>query len=296
MPGEHPFAAGREGDKRKGEQRLDESRSRLEREDLREEVRQIWDAQAEWWDDKIGDGNDFQRELVEPATERLIGDVAGATVLDVACGGGRFGRRMAELGAHVVGIDISESFIRRARQRVPAHLAERLEYHVVDAADREALLLLGTARFDGAVATMALMDMAVIEPLFEALPAILKPGGCFVFTLFHPCFEAPGVARFAESVEDETGIKTSTGVKMSRYLTPEAYRGIGILGQARTHYYFHRPLQVLLGAGFRNGLVVDALEEPAYAPTDEPATLNSVWYRPTEIPRVLAVRMRVPRG
>ncbi|MFQ6043062.1 MAG: hypothetical protein ACE5PV_19585, partial [Candidatus Poribacteria bacterium] len=32
------------------------------------EARRIWDANAEWWDDKIGDGNEFQCELIEPAT------------------------------------------------------------------------------------------------------------------------------------------------------------------------------------------------------------------------------------
>lgn len=270
--------------------------TRLERADLREEVRRIWDDQAEWWDDRIGDGNDFQRELVEPATERLIGDVAGATILDVACGGGRMGRRMAELGAHVVGIDVSERFIRRARERA-AHLAGRLEYHVVDATDRQALPALGQGRFDGAVATMALMDMAEIEPLFGALPALLRPGGWFVFTLMHPCFEAPGMVRFAEQAEVEGRIETRVGVQVTRYLTPEAYWGIGILGQQRTHYYFHRPLHVLLGAGFRNGFVVDALEEPAFAPAEDPAGhCGAHWYRLPEIPRVLAVRMRLADG
>jgi hypothetical protein len=34
--------------------------------------RRIWDANARWWDDRIGDGNDFQTLLIEPATERLL--------------------------------------------------------------------------------------------------------------------------------------------------------------------------------------------------------------------------------
>jgi hypothetical protein len=37
-----------------------------------EENRRIWDVNARWWDDRIGDGNDFQTLLIEPATERLV--------------------------------------------------------------------------------------------------------------------------------------------------------------------------------------------------------------------------------
>jgi len=271
-----------------------DERQRLEREDLAGEVRRIWDGNAEWWDDRIGGGNDFQRELVEPASERLIGDVAGATILDVACGAGRFGRRMAELGAHVVGVDLSERFIRRARERAPAELAGRLEYHVVDATDRDALLSLGAGRFDGGVATMALMDMPAVEPLFSALPLLLKPGGWFVFTVPHPCFRPPGEVRIAEAVEVEDRIETCVGVKLTHYLTPLAYKGIGVVGQPELHYYFHRPLHVLLGAGFRAGFAVDALEEPAFTlPEGAPDPWRARWDRMPEIPMVLAVRMRL---
>src|SRR5437764_13026657 len=85
-----------------------------------DENRRIWDANARWWDDRIGDGNDFQTLLIEPATERLLNISAGDTVLDVACGAGRFARRMASIGARVVGFDTSAEFIDRARERTPA--------------------------------------------------------------------------------------------------------------------------------------------------------------------------------
>lgn len=37
-----------------------------------EENLKIWNANAVWWDDRIGDGNEFQTHLTEPATERLF--------------------------------------------------------------------------------------------------------------------------------------------------------------------------------------------------------------------------------
>ena len=84
-----------------------------------DENRRIWDANAHWWDDRIGDGNDFQTLLIEPATERLLAVSSEDVILDIACGAGRFARRMAELGASVVAFDHSANFIERARARTP---------------------------------------------------------------------------------------------------------------------------------------------------------------------------------
>src|SRR5580765_1702909 len=100
-----------------------------------EENRRIWDANARWWDDRIGDGNDFQTLLIEPATERLLHVLAGDKILDAACGAGRFARRMAELGARVVAFDCSAAFIARARERTSRDAA--IEYHVLDASHPE---------------------------------------------------------------------------------------------------------------------------------------------------------------
>src|SRR5688572_27664751 len=84
---------------------------------LSEDNQRIWNGNALWWDDRIGDGNEFQTLLIEPATERLLRPQPGDTILDIACGAGRFARRMAELGARVLAFDQSERFIARARER-----------------------------------------------------------------------------------------------------------------------------------------------------------------------------------
>ncbi len=101
--------------------------------DLNEETRNLWNQKASFWDDRMGDsGNDFQRLLVAPASERLLNLQPGETVLEIACGNGVFTRRMAQPGIHVIATDFSEQFLERARAR-PSEYADRIEYHLLDA-------------------------------------------------------------------------------------------------------------------------------------------------------------------
>lgn len=254
----------------------------------------IWNANARWWDDRIGEGNDFQNLLIEPATERLLNVSAGDVILDIACGAGRLARRLAQLGARVVAFDYSTEFVARARQRTSPDAA--VEYHVLDAANDEALLSLGTTRFTKAVCTMAIMDMPEIGPLFRTLPRLLAPGGAFVWSVTHPCFHSAAIQRFAESHEDEAGRHiVRSGVKVSSYLAPFARKTVGIVGQPEPQWYFHRPMSTLFRCGFAAGFVVDGLEEPRLPQGGEPAA-GVRWHDMPDIPPILVVRMRPAAG
>jgi SAM-dependent methyltransferase len=253
--------------------------------------RRIWDANARWWDDRIGGGNDFQTLLIEPATERLLDIAAGDTVLDAACGAGRFARRMAERGARVVAFDYSAEFIARARERTGPDAP--IEYHVLDAADSNALLSLGTRRFSKAVCTMALMDMPEIRPLFAAVSRMLTPGGIFVFSVTHPCFHSAAIQRFAEIYEEAAGRHVVTcGVKVSSYLAPFARKTEGIIGQPEPQWFFHRPVSALFRVGFEAGFVVDGVEEPGL-PRPEKRTAGVRWDDMPDIPPIMVVRMKL---
>lgn len=249
----------------------------------------VWDELAEWWDDKIGDGNEFQDYLIEPATERLLQLKPGERVLDVACGAGRFARRMLTHGVTVLATDHSEKFIDRARERTTENM-DRIEYRVMDAVDATALLKLGEKSFDAAVCTMALMDMSSIEPLISSLPRLLKPGGRFVFSLMHPAFQSDT----AEIVVEEEAEKGETGyVKVTGYAQKSSYLGEGIHGQPVLQRYFHRPVSLLFNTCFRHGFVLDGLEEPVIP--DEVARTGSSTRSQLRgtVPMVLVARMRL---
>ncbi|GAC1388453.1 MAG: class I SAM-dependent methyltransferase [Ktedonobacteraceae bacterium] len=258
---------------------------------LNQEVHDIWNQNAPFWDEYMGEGNDFQKLLVGPASERLLNLQKDELVLEIACGNGAFARRMAQLGARVIATDFSEQFIERAQVR-SAQYAGRLEYRVVDATNREQLLALGQYRFDAIVCNMGIMDMTAIDPLMSAVSKLLKPNvGRFVFSLMHPCFNSNSTLMLEEEDRDGQIVETYA-IKVSTYLHMTSQKGLGIIGQPVPHYYFHRPLHVLLATCFNAGLVMDGLEEPAF---DTPSTSKRVlsWVRFKEIPPVLAVRLRV---
>ncbi len=261
--------------------------------ELSNEGRTIWNQNAAFWDEFMGEGNDFQNVLIGPATERLLRIEEDELVLDVACGNGNFARRMADLGARVVAFDFSQTFIERARQRTrDSRVSGRIEYLVMDATNSEELMSLGKGRFDAAVCTMALMDMAAIEPLMNALSQLLKPGGRFVFSVMHPCFNSGGVHKLVEEEDQEGELVTTCAIKVTAYATPSATKGLGIVGQPVPHYYFHRPLSVLFQHCFNAGFVLDGLEEPAYKGEVAPSRAFS-WVNFKDIPPVLVARLRL---
>ncbi len=258
-----------------------------------EETRLAWDQNAAYWDERMGEGNDFVEVLTWPPTERMLDLKPGERVLDIACGNGLTSRRMAAMGADVVAVDFSREMLAHARRRTSEH-ADRLTFKALDATDEAALLALGERQFDAALCAMALFDMAEIDPLMRSLPHLLRPGGRFVFSVLHPCFNNSHIVQMAEMEDREGEIVTVFSVKVSGYMTPGVAKGVATPGQPEPHLYFHRPLQVLLGAGFKAGFVLDALEERAF-PADHPHTRSPLAWGGnfSEIPPVLVARLRL---
>ena len=116
---------------------------------------------------------------------QCVGDVSGETVLDVACGEGHFTRMMRRSGAtRVVGMDISESMIRLARQQEAAEPLG-IDYVVGDArvpADPP-------QEFDVAVAAFLLVyarDCAELAAMCAGVASRVRPGGRFVTITVNP--------------------------------------------------------------------------------------------------------------
>jgi 2-polyprenyl-3-methyl-5-hydroxy-6-metoxy-1,4-benzoquinol methylase len=255
-----------------------------------EQTRIAWENIANWWDLQIGEGNDFQKTLIIPTTDRLLDPKPGQTILDVACGNGNYSRHLARKGAKVVACDYCENFLEAARRRTTPEDGQ-IEYKKIDATNMAQLLTLGEARFDAVVCSMAMMDMILIDPLLDSLRELLKPTGRFVFSLPHPCFNSNDMTFTANFIIQNEMAKQVFGVEIRQYLSHQPGLSVGIINQPQPHHFFHRPLNAIFSACFSGGFAIDALEEPAYTPT--PGTKNPFsWQKRPEIPPAIIIRAR----
>lgn len=225
-----------------------------------------WDEMTDWWDAKMGDEGDlWHRALIDPPLLRLVGDVAGTRLLDLACGNGYLSRRFARQGAIVVGVDANAPLIERARAR-EAQEPLGITYHVGSA---EHLAMLEDGAFDLVVCNMALMDIENAAGAIQEVARVLRPGGRFVASLSHPCFDKVDTSGWTiEYIYPLTTIWR----KISRYreiaaadLPWELVPGQTVMTRA-----YHRPLSWYFRALRAATLVVAALEEPE--PTEELAS------------------------
>lgn len=148
------------------------------------EVKQYWEQNAEAWTVLSRAGYDVYRDIVNaPAFLKMLPEVKGLKGLDIGCGEGHNTRLVAQRGALLTGIDISDTFIRHAKEE-EASKSLGINYLVVSGQKTE----LPDNSFDFCMATMSLMDMPEPAKAISEAYRVLKPGGFFQFSISHPCF------------------------------------------------------------------------------------------------------------
>lgn len=120
----------------------------------------------------------FRRHVEWYTYKKMLGDVAGRSVLDLACGEGFYSRRIKKDGAaQVVGVDISEKMIELAVKR-EAQDQLGITYTVGDVTELGKI-----GNFDLVVASYLLNYAQTKERLLDMCRTIfanLKPGGRFI--------------------------------------------------------------------------------------------------------------------
>ena len=107
----------------------------------------------------------------------LLGDVEGRRVVDFGCGSGSNSVHLALRGAALAGLDISESLIRLARQRLEANGVQRTARFVVGSAH-------DTPFPDDSIDVVfgiAILHHLDLELVSREVRRILKPGGRAIF-------------------------------------------------------------------------------------------------------------------
>lgn len=107
----------------------------------------------------------------------FLGDPSGLRVLDFGCGEGELTTQLAALGARVTGIDVSEALLAVARRRAELDgVEDRVELRGGDVLRMTGL----PARGFDAVVCSAVLHHVALEPVFERLLELARPGGRIV--------------------------------------------------------------------------------------------------------------------
>ena len=136
---------------------------------------------------------------------RVLGDVSDRDVLEYGCGGAGWSIALAEIGARVVGIDLSERQLSHARR----HAAEAgVGLRLVQANGEVAPF--ADASFDVVFCDHGVTSWARPARTVAEAARLLRPGGRFAFnitsTLHNLCWNADGDSVTTQLVNDSFGL------------------------------------------------------------------------------------------
>ena len=149
-----------------------------------------WGGVAGWYDELLEEGSDtYQSAVILPNLLRLAAPRAGMRLLDLACGQGFFSRAFAAAGADVVGADLGEELVERARAHAAGGTAApRVAYHV---APSDKLPFLKDASFDAVTIVLAIQNIERYRETFAEASRLLRAGGKLFIVMNHPAFRIP---------------------------------------------------------------------------------------------------------
>lgn len=213
-----------------------------------------WDTIADWYAELLRSGSamhDFGRDTLLSHLPELL---PGQRVLDLGCGEGLVARAVAARGATVVGIDSSPRMIEHARITEKSQPSGAL-FSIDDGCT---LATIGTASVEWVTAGLSLNNVPDLDATLAAVHRVLTPGGTLVFTIPHPCFEAPHATWV------ETGDGTIRRL-VGDYLTEGFWRSSNPNGARRAGNQ-HRKLSTYITALMNNGFKIAAVDEPTPDP------------------------------
>ncbi|WP_406060556.1 class I SAM-dependent methyltransferase [Streptomyces sp. NBC_01077] len=183
-----------------------------------------------------------------PSFLGMVGDVSGASVLDLACGTGFYSREFKRRGAtDVFGVDISVEMIAAARE-IEGRDPLGVRYEVGDVAELPVL----DRRFDIALGVQCLNyaeDVAGLERMCRAIHRNLVPGGALFVLAQRPDyrFDCASLPTYGFRCEP-TGETTEMGLRarVTALLDPEPISIVSTVPRREVYE------ECLRAAGFRD--------------------------------------------
>lgn len=174
-----------------------------------------------------------------PSMQALLPAMRGLRMVDLGCGFGWACRWAAAEGAEsVLGLDISERMLARARRATPP---ANIEYRI---ADLESLAL-PAGSFEVAYSSLAFHYVVDLAGAFAMVARALVGGGRFVFSVEHPVYTAPSAPGWSVAGDGRRvwplDRYLEEGPRTTDWLAP---------GVVKQHRLIGTYVDLLLGAGF----------------------------------------------
>ncbi len=238
----------------------------------------IWNDAAQPWASDVTKPGSSRSVHLKSALDKLLGPTKDLEILDAGCGDGVFTNYLSELGARVVGIDGSEKMTEQARVKYPS-----LNFAT---ADLLKTLPFKNSQFDLVLANMVLMHLKDIGVFVAECKRTLKPGGSFIFSVLHPCFNFPTMKLY-KSFWDKILFRKPGGLAYDYFNNKVSRRFEQNLNQELTHY--HRTIEDYSEILNQNGFSITRIVEP-HELSPEYLKENPKMEYTTRLPRFLFIK------
>lgn len=185
----------------------------------------------------------YNANYERPATLSLLPEVMGKHVLDAGCGPGVYTEWLVEHGAQVIAIDANRKMVQLARKRLGGKAEVR------QASLEQPLDFLADNSFDLVISPLVMDYIKDWEAVFREFHRILKPAGCFVFSIGHP-FDEYDKHRQTSNYFKVDLVKFTWKVSGKSVVVP----------------CIRRPMSEVVNPLIRTGFVLDRILEPLPTP------------------------------
>jgi ubiquinone/menaquinone biosynthesis C-methylase UbiE len=195
-------------------------------------------------------GHFFHQEIVLPNTLKLLNLGPDDSLLDVACGQGVLGRAIPNT-VRYFGVDIAKTLIEEARKLDRIH-----NHHYVQADVTQKIPV--DEKFGFATIILALQNIKEPGKTINLISEKLVKGGKLLIVLNHPAFRIPRQSSWEIDKENKMQYR-----RVNRYMSPLEIPINMHPGQDKSSFTwtFHLPIQEYSDMLFRNGFLIEKIEE-----------------------------------
>lgn len=223
-----------------------------------------WGGVGDWYDKHLQSGTTNHDTVVYPRLTRLLGEVKGKKILDLACGQGIFSHRLAEAGALVTGVDLGRELIDIAKKEADGKKGHADFF----ASPSHDLYMVKDKEVDIIIISLAIQNIEEVKGTFAECARVLKKGGRLLIVMNHPAFRIPKESSWGFDEKQEVQYR-----RLDSYLSEQKVKIDMTPGSEKDKKYtysFHRPLQYYSKLLEKSDFLIKRLEEWESVKESEP--------------------------